>query len=270
MGTPCYLSPEQARGANDVDARTDIWGVGVMLYEMLTGALPYDDEDNDALFGKIAVDEPRPMREIVPDLPFELVAIVDKAMQKDRDERYQTAEAMLQALTPFIAHAAQDLMSSAVLKTLQGIPAPPVPDEHEPLGSTPDPDHWKKRKSELMSGTSAIDDLPKTRRKRLVVPMAVAAGLGALVAGVALAWFLGGVEEAAATPAPRLQENASPVADIPALAIPEEKVAVEEDRETEVALEPLAEIAAPKVEKKKRAAKRGKKRGVGWESNPFD
>ncbi|MCK9460216.1 MAG: serine/threonine protein kinase [Proteobacteria bacterium] len=272
MGTPCYLSPEQARGANDVDARTDIWGVGVMLYEMLTGTLPYDDDDNATLFGKILLDEPRPMLEIVPDLPLELVAIVDKAMRRERDERYQTAEAMLQALTPFIALAAQDLLSSAVLKTLQGIPAPPAPNEQEPLGSTPgpDPDRWKKRKSELMSGTSAIDELPRTRRKRLVVPLALAAGLGVLTAGSAFVSSSGESNRAPAIEARAPRGEISPAAEPPPLAMPEENVAVEEDREVEVVSEPLVERAPPKLQEKKRAGKHDRRRSGGWEPNPFD
>jgi len=91
VGTPNYLSPEQIRGRKAIDGRVDVWAAGVMLYEMLTGRLPFDGESYNEVLSKILLEEPKPMQQIVPRVPDQLVEIVDKALVKDRDERYQNA-----------------------------------------------------------------------------------------------------------------------------------------------------------------------------------
>jgi serine/threonine-protein kinase len=222
MGTPFYVSPEQARGANDLDARIDIWGVGVMLYEMLTGTLPYDGENYNELLSRILLEEPRPMLEIVPELPPELVAIVEKAMQKDRNNRYASAEAMLDSLTPFVAHAAQDLLSSAVLKTIKGIPVTPVPGGgarrlSDPLADTSASD---------MLDTEVMGDRSRARRRRLLVSLALAVGLGVLLAGITIGWLLGDTDEAAAEPAGVVATVGADAGVAAPMAAPEEHVAI--------------------------------------------
>jgi eukaryotic-like serine/threonine-protein kinase len=204
VGTPYYLSPEQARGTRDVDARIDIWGVGVILYEMLTGQLPYTGENYNEVLGKILLDEPKPLLDLVPDTPLELVAIVDKAMQKDRDKRYPSAAAMLDELTPFIENASDGGMSTVVFKTMKGIPVTPMPGGRMLLFSTPG--GGTRRQSDPLAHTSEVDSqeleildgMTRKKRKRLLVPLALAVGLGVLVAGVTLAMFAGGSDDAAA------------------------------------------------------------------------
>jgi serine/threonine-protein kinase len=87
MGTVDYMSPEQARGET-VDHRTDIWSLGVVLYEMLTGRIPFDAESEAALVHKIIYEEPRELTDLAPDLPSGLIAVVSRAMAKDREDRY--------------------------------------------------------------------------------------------------------------------------------------------------------------------------------------
>jgi len=205
VGTPYYLSPEQARGTRDVDARIDIWGVGVILYEMLTGQLPYTGENYNEVLGKILLDEPKPLLDLVPDLPLELVAIVNKAMQKDRGNRYPSAAAMLDELAPFIENASDGQMSTVVFKTMKGIPVTPMPGGRMLLFSTPG-GSGARRRSDPLANTSEVDSqeleildgMSRKRRKRLLVPLALAVGLGMLVAGVTLALFAGGSDGAAA------------------------------------------------------------------------
>jgi eukaryotic-like serine/threonine-protein kinase len=94
MGTPRYMSPEQARGEN-VDARSDIFSLGVMLYEMTTGRPPFDGATISELIAAILRDSPPPFVASVPDTDAELERIVDRALRKDRAERYQTARELL-------------------------------------------------------------------------------------------------------------------------------------------------------------------------------
>src|SRR4030095_11806269 len=88
MGTTRYMSPEQARGF-DVDARTDIWSLGVMIYEMLTGVAPFEGSTNSDLIVSILEREPPPIARFLPDAPNQLERIIRKALAKDREDRYQ-------------------------------------------------------------------------------------------------------------------------------------------------------------------------------------
>ena len=94
MGTITYMSPEQARG-HELDARTDIWSLGVVLYEMLTGQPPFKGETYSDLIVSLLDRDPPPLAACVPDLPPDLPHIVRKALRKDREERYQTIKSML-------------------------------------------------------------------------------------------------------------------------------------------------------------------------------
>ena len=100
VGTPAYMSPEQGEGVAVTEA-SDWYAVGVMLYEALAGRLPFDAKSVGALFIKIAAGEYLPLRVYRPDAPDELAAIVDKAMHRDRDQRYQSMEALRSALVPY-------------------------------------------------------------------------------------------------------------------------------------------------------------------------
>ena len=90
MGTAPYMSPEQAQGLK-VDARTDIWSLGVVLYEMVTGRAPFEGPTRSHLIVSILEKEPPPLRAQAGEVPEKLEWIVTKALRKDRDERYQTA-----------------------------------------------------------------------------------------------------------------------------------------------------------------------------------
>jgi formylglycine-generating enzyme required for sulfatase activity len=88
LGTAAYMSPEQVRG-REVDQRTDIWSLGVTLYEMITGRCPFAGETRSDVIAAILDRDPAPLARFDPDVPSELQRIVGKALRKDRDERYQ-------------------------------------------------------------------------------------------------------------------------------------------------------------------------------------
>ncbi len=94
MGTVSYMSPEQARG-KEVDTRTDIWSLGVMLYEMVAGHTPFESETVTDILAGIVKSAPSPLAKYAPDAPAEVERIITKTLEKSCEERYQTAKDLL-------------------------------------------------------------------------------------------------------------------------------------------------------------------------------
>jgi serine/threonine protein kinase/Flp pilus assembly protein TadD len=95
LGTAVYMSPEQARGL-EVDARTDIFSFGVLIYEMIAGRLPFEGSNTNEILASILSDkEPTPLARYAREVPAEIERIVSKALRKDREQRYQTARDLL-------------------------------------------------------------------------------------------------------------------------------------------------------------------------------
>ena len=87
MGTVAYMSPEQTKGG-EIDQRTDIWSLGVMIYEMLTGKLPFKGEHEQSVMYSILNETPDPLRKMRSDIPEDLETVIQKALAKNPDERY--------------------------------------------------------------------------------------------------------------------------------------------------------------------------------------
>jgi serine/threonine-protein kinase len=159
LGSPAYMSPEQARGDADIDGRSDVWSLGVILYESLTGKMPFDAPNYNALMLAIITQPHKPVAEIAPGVPGELSQIVDRALAKDRDQRIGTARELAERLE-FIATRITE--SAAVL---YGTRTPTM------MGATPN-------NIRAPTTQSAWSDGPATIAKRRNTTAALAASLG--------------------------------------------------------------------------------------------
>jgi serine/threonine protein kinase len=120
------MSPEQVRSAKSVDVRTDVWSLGIVLYELLTGCQPFAGDSVTAVEAAITADTPHPLRALRPDVPLELERVVMKALEKDREHRYPDASALGAALAPFAGAENRPPVSPA----LPPAPSRPKPKSH--------------------------------------------------------------------------------------------------------------------------------------------
>ena len=103
LGSPAYMSPEQARGRSDIDGRADIWAVGVILYEAISGKLPFLGENYNQVMMAITLEPPTPLVDAAPSADRDFVAIVEACLQKDRDLRPPSMEALSALLDAYVA-----------------------------------------------------------------------------------------------------------------------------------------------------------------------
>jgi serine/threonine-protein kinase len=98
LGTPFYMSPEQARAVTDLDERTDLWSVGAILYECVSGERPFTGDAYEAIIVSICSTDPADVRSLEPSLSHELGAVIHRALRRDRNARFRNAKEMLLAL----------------------------------------------------------------------------------------------------------------------------------------------------------------------------
>jgi serine/threonine-protein kinase len=120
MGTPCYMSLEQAKGAKEVDERTDIYSLGVILYELLTGARPYPGENYNEVLYNLFTTEPVPLDSLRPGVPAGLCELVNRAMAREARNRFETAAALADALVPYAGRPVTPLQSQVEIEVAPG------------------------------------------------------------------------------------------------------------------------------------------------------
>ncbi|HEX3852647.1 MAG TPA: hypothetical protein VHW01_16880, partial [Polyangiaceae bacterium] len=201
MGTPYYMAPEQAKGAKDMDHRVDLYATGVILYESVTGQVPFNADTFNELLFKIVLEEPRPIEQLVPEIDANFAAIINKAMARDPSVRFQSAKEFQQTLEQWASGAGAELANALKLpvpkanaeSTGQHARASHPTPAQQPMLSTGTPGSW--------SNTGGVAGQPATPQKKSNTGLI--AGLGAAVAviailGVALGVHAGKADSAAA------------------------------------------------------------------------
>jgi hypothetical protein len=176
MGTPGYMSPEQMKASKDVDARSDIWALGIVLYECLNGRRPFDAETLSAIVLRATTEPPPPMD---PQIPRMLQAAILRCLEKDRAARFPSIAALAAALAPFARdRRSAEIIAERTAAMLRG-PGASVP-QPAPMGECPD--------TTTLNTSSGTLRAWSTRRYAIGGAALVLAGLAGLSIGGAMAF----------------------------------------------------------------------------------
>jgi eukaryotic-like serine/threonine-protein kinase len=207
MGSPLYMSPEQVRNAKNVDARTDIWALGVILHELLTGAPAFTADTLPGICAAIIADNPPPLRTLREDAPAALEDVLTRCLEKNVASRYQTTKELMAALRPFASRAGRlepTSIPAALTMRESASVAPPRPSGNGVERVT------APRSSGKMSGATSLvsstanvaspdgpaEDGPRRGRGPALISAAVLLGAGAIGA---FAWSRSAADPAAPT-----------------------------------------------------------------------
>ena len=191
MGSPAYMAPEQIDPGRTIDARTDVWSIGVTLFELVTGTLPFDGESIPAMLRRIFHDDPTPLRARRPDAPAELEEAVAKCLAKDPDARFRDGADLRRALSAIRARLPQVSDATKTVRLSDSSPlalAPPamVVPARPRVGSVP---------------TVSTREPGSSRRTAIIATLVSAIVVGGVLVGV-LAMMQGRRKAAMLRPAP--------------------------------------------------------------------
>lgn len=186
LGSPLYMAPEQARG--EADPRTDIYSLGILMFQTMAGRPPFVSKESIDVIVKHIREKPPELNSMVPEVPFEVNALVMKCLEKEPAARFQSMDELLDAMR--IATSGQGLSGAfADPRTASGI-IPRTSTPHMPLVNAPATPSFTSAESvrshEIEMGDSAPHDAPKSQVP-FIVGVSVVVALGALIGGV-IAW----------------------------------------------------------------------------------
>ncbi len=235
FGTPAYMSPEQLRSSKQVDHRTDIWSMGVTLYELMTGRLPFGGPDDGvvSMVAHILEDVPPRVSTLRPDVPAGLDDVVARCLSKDASDRYPSAAALAEALAPFASAASMETLRRIERMSIDSLPfeATVRSDSANLSGSQPRP---------MSSAWGRTDGHASPKRRPWGI---VAVASVALLTASAVGWMLG-TRSTAPTAATTANGMTSETLTVPSASVPASPAATTHVETTPIPA-PVASSAAP-------------------------
>jgi eukaryotic-like serine/threonine-protein kinase len=198
MGSPCYMSPEQMRGAGLVDRRTDVWAMGTVLFELLAAKPPFDGNSLPEIYAHVMCDSPLSLKDLRSGLPRGLEAVVNHCLEKDRDNRYADVAELARALAKYASPVGR-----ASLPSIEHIAANPEPphsavrprsarDSSASFAPTVLQQRMASSDQLLAPGNDGIDaPIPRTPATHARWPWVLATSAALLAAGAGAATYLG-------------------------------------------------------------------------------
>jgi serine/threonine protein kinase len=179
VGSPLYMSPEQLDSARDVDARADVWALGVVLFELLTGATPFQGDTIPQLVAAVLQETPVRMTDLPVPLPQAIIDILQRALAKQRERRYASVAELAQALAPFAMPNAR--LSAERVRRLMDMQALSLPLDQEPAGGS---------RPSSQPRTPRVDTRSRSDSKPAAAPATRSAKWGWAALGIGLAFMM--------------------------------------------------------------------------------